>query len=114
MRYVSRSPIRCVSRTSKSWRGSVLSVLDLSLIFALSMFLNMFLWITPGGLGVVAGGLIGIFALFGIGKAAAVGFSFALKLTEIAYVLFGISYMLSHGTSRFLHRSVERIPEEVQ
>ncbi len=94
--------------------GTVLSVLDLSLIFALSMFLNMFLWITPGGLGVVTGGLIGIFALFGIGKAAAVGFSFALKLTEITYVLFGISYMLTHGASRFLHRSVERIPEEVQ
>ncbi len=94
--------------------GTVLSVLDLSLIFALSMFLNMFLWITPGGVGVVAGGLMGIFSLFGIGKAAAVGFSFALKLTEITYVLFGITYMLSHGASRFLHRSVDRIPGEGQ
>ena len=94
--------------------GTVLSVLDLSLIFALSMFLNMFLWITPGGMGVIDGGLIGIFALFGVGKAAAVGFSFALKLTEITYVLFGITYMLSHGASHFLHRSVKRIPQEAQ
>ena len=94
--------------------GTVLSVLDLSLIYALSMLLNMFVWITPGGMGVIDGGLIGIFSLFSVGKAAAVGFSFALKLTEITYVLFGITYMLSHGASRFLHRSVKRIPQEAQ
>jgi len=84
--------------------GTVLSVLDLSLMFAMSMFLNMFLWITPGGMGVISGGLIGIFALFGIGKAAAVGFSFALKLTEITYVLFGITYMLTHGAAAVLNK----------
>ena len=94
--------------------GIVLSVLDLSLIFAMSMFLNMFLWVTPGGMGVIEGGLIGIFALFGIDKATAVGFSFALKLTEITYVIFGVTYMLTHGTSKFLHRRVDSIPREVR
>jgi len=86
--------------------GTVLSVLDLTLIFALAMFLNMFLWVTPGGMGVIEGGLIGIFTLFGIGKAAAVGFSFALKLTEIVYVLYGIIYLFTHGTARLLHHPV--------
>ncbi len=93
-------------------QGIVLSVLDLSLIFALSMFLNMFLWVTPGGMGIVAGGMIGIFSLFGISKAAAVGFSFALKLTEILFVLIGVSYMLARGTSHLLQHPVSRPADE--
>jgi len=92
--------------------GTVLSVLDLSLIFAMSMFLNMFLWITPGGMGIVSGGLIGIFALFDIGNAAAVGFSFALKLTEITYVLFGVGYMLTHEAAHLIHHGVAQTLSE--
>jgi len=86
--------------------GTVLSILDITLIFALTMFLNMFLWTTPGGLGVIEGGLIGIFSLFGIENAAAVGFSFALKLTELTFVSYGIIHMLTRGTARLLHHPV--------
>ncbi len=93
-------------------QGVTLSVLDLSLIFALSMFLNMFLWITPGGMGIVAGGMIGIFSLFGISKAAAVGFSFTLKLTELTFVLFGVSYMLTRGATHLLQHPVSRMADE--
>ncbi len=87
-------------------QGITLSILDLSLIFALTMFLNMFLWITPGGVGIVAGGMVGIFRLFGLSSAAAVGFSFALKMTEIAFVLCGVSYMLSRGAAHLLRHPV--------
>ncbi len=92
-------------------QGTVLSILDLSLIFALTMFLNMFLWITPGGMGIVAGGMVGIFSLFGLSKATAVGFSFALKMTEITFVLCGISYMLSRGAAHLLRHPVSEVDE---
>lgn len=71
---------------------------QLSLIFALTMVLASFFWITPGGLGIAEGGRIGIFALVGISQGGAVAFSFAVKAIELIFVGLGLISLLRFGT----------------
>lgn len=85
----------------------VLSLGELSLVFALGMFLALFLWITPAGLGVAEGGMIGIFELLGISRAAAVAYSFTLKLPALLLAGVGIAYIAQHGLARLLKDKVK-------
>lgn len=75
---------------------------QLSLVFVLNVFLGIFFWVTPGGIGISEGGRIGIFKLVGIGEAGAVAFSFALKIIEIFFVGVGVVYMLHLGLRRIV------------
>ena len=88
----------------------VLSLGELSLVFALGMFLAMFLWVTPAGLGVAEGGMIGIFGLLGISGASAVAYSFTLKLPSLLLAGVGIAYIAQHGLARLLKDKVEGGP----
>jgi len=73
---------------------------DLSLVYALFFFLSSFMWVTPGGIGVSEGGLIGIFQFLGVGAAGAVAYSLALKGMELLYVLCGVFILVHFGLLR--------------
>jgi len=88
----------------------VLSLGELSLIFSLGMFLAMFLWVTPAGLGVAEGGMIGIFGLLGISGAGAVAYSFTLKLPALLLAGVGITFIAQYGLTRLLKGKVEGGP----
>lgn len=81
----------------------VFSFAQLALIFALTLVLGTVFWITPGGLGVYEGGLIGTFALFGISADRAVAFSLALKPLEIFFVVLGFGCLLRFGAHQLWH-----------
>lgn len=85
----------------------VLSLEELSLIFTLGMFLAMFLWVTPAGLGMAEGGMIGIFELLGISGASAVAYSFTIKLPSLLLAAVGIAYIAQHSLARLLKGKVE-------
>jgi len=87
----------------------VLSLGELSLIFSLGMFLAMFLWVTPAGLGVAEGGMIGIFGLLGISGASAVAYSFTIKLPSLLLAGVGIAYIAQHGLARLLKDKVDKV-----
>ena len=90
----------------------LLSLGELSLIFALGMFLALFLWVTPAGLGVAEGGMIGIFELLGISQASAVAYSFTLKLPALLLAGVGIAFMAQHGLARLLKGRGGLAPKE--
>lgn len=89
----------------------VLSLGELSLIFALGMFLALFLWVTPAGLGVAEGGMIGIFKLLGISQASAVAYSFMTKLPALLLAGVGIAFMVQYGLTRLLKGQGRACPE---
>lgn len=80
---------------------TIFSFADLALIFALTLVLGTVFWITPGGLGVFEGGLIGTFSLFRITADRAVAFSLALKPLELFFVALGLSCLLRFGLLQF-------------
>ncbi|MCK4356953.1 hypothetical protein KAW44_07710, partial [Candidatus Bipolaricaulota bacterium] len=82
-----------------------------SLIFALGMFLALFLWVTPAGLGVAEGGMIGIFKLLGISQASAVAYSFMTKLPALLLAGVGIAFMVQYGLTRLLKGQGRACPE---
>jgi len=75
---------------------------QLSLLFTMNIFLGMFLWITPGGVGMSEAALIGIYKLVRVGQAGAVAFSLSYKCVEFAVVAVGVSYMLNRGIGRIV------------
>lgn len=75
----------------------VFSFAQLSLIFALLVLLGALFWITPGGIGIFEGGMIGVLSLVGIGASGAVAFALAIKPVEVAAVGLGLFYMMGFG-----------------
>lgn len=83
-------------------KGRIFSFSQLTIIFALMALLSSFLWITPGGLGIVEGGMIGIFALAGADPSDAVAYSFSIKAIELFFVGIGASWMAHYGILNLL------------
>ncbi|MFP4589616.1 MAG: flippase-like domain-containing protein [Candidatus Acetothermia bacterium] len=78
-------------------KGKLFPPSELAIIFALTILLSSFLWITPGGLGISEGGLIGIFALVGVKGSDALAYSFSVKMIELFLVGFGLAWMGHYG-----------------
>mgnify|MGYP006298334413 FL=1 len=83
-------------------QGKILTFPQISVIFALLSLLASFFWVTPGGLGIAEGGLIGIFALIGASGSDAVAYSFSVKIVEMIFVSFGIAWMARFGIIEIL------------
>lgn len=70
---------------------------QLSLYFTLSTFVNAFLWITPGGLGVTDGGRVAIFTLLGIPASGGVAFNVVYRFVDLVAVGIGVQLLLRRG-----------------
>ena len=94
-------------------QGKLFTFSEISIIFALIVLLSSFFWVTPGGLGVAEGGLIGIFALVGVEGSDAVAYSFSVKVIELLFVGFGLAWMAHFGVLNliFARRDAEPAPE---
>lgn len=83
-------------------QGRIFSIFELIMLFALISILSSVFWITPGGIGIAEGGLIGIFALFGINGSEAVAYSFSVKVVEFFFVGVGLALLARYGIMNLL------------
>jgi len=83
-------------------QGRIFSLIELTMLFALISVLSSMFWITPGGIGIAEGGLIGIFALFGISGSEAVAYSFSVKVIEFFFVGVGLALLARYGIMNLL------------
>lgn len=74
---------------------------QLSLYFTLSLFVNAFLWITPGGFGITDGGRVGVFSLMGVSFPAAVAFNVLFRFADLIFVGIGVQLLLQRGFLRW-------------
>lgn len=70
---------------------------QLSLFFTLNVFINAFLWLTPGGLGLADGGRAGVFRIFGISIASAFAYNVLFRFVELLQVGLGVYVLLRRG-----------------
>ncbi len=79
--------------------GLLLGFRNLSFIFAMYFFLSSFLWVTPGGLGISEGGLVGIFELIGRGipARAVTAYAISVRLMELAFIVVGVGILIHFG-----------------
>lgn len=82
----------------------VFSFAQLSLFFALSVLLGALFWLTPGGIGIFEGGMIGILSLAGIGAGGAVAFALSIRPLEFLAVGLGLFYMMGFGLRQTLRK----------
>lgn len=82
----------------------VFSFAQLSLFFALSVLLGALFWLTPGGIGIFEGGMIGILSLGGIGAGGAVAFALSIRPLEFVAVGLGLFYMMGFGLRQTLRK----------
>lgn len=80
----------------------------LSIAYALFVLLGVFFWVTPGGMGVLEGGMVGIFSVVSvltlsdhqwlpIPQESAVAFALTLKSIEFPLVGLGLFYLIRVG-----------------
>ncbi|MCI2430226.1 flippase-like domain-containing protein [Candidatus Acetothermia bacterium] len=80
----------------------------LSIAYALFVLLGAFFWVTPGGMGILEGGMVGIFSLvsllrlgdhswLAIPQESAVAFALTLKSIEFPMVGLGLFYLIRVG-----------------
>ncbi len=93
-------------------KGELLTLPQISILFALISLLASFFWVTPGGLGIAEGGLIGIFAMIGASGSDAVAYSFSVKMVEFLFVGFGITWMAHFGIIEYLFKGREEQDED--
>jgi uncharacterized protein (TIRG00374 family) len=80
---------------------------QLSLIFAFTIMLSFFLWITPGGIGTAEAALVGVFALVAptITSPGVVAYSLIFKFTESIFVAIGMAYLARRGVQYMRNRA---------
>ncbi len=78
-------------------QGDLFTFPQLSLYFTLSLFVNAFLWVTPGGFGITDGGRVGVFSLLGVPLSAAVAFNVLFRFVDLILVGFGVQLLLRRG-----------------
>ncbi len=88
-------------------QGRIFSIIELTMLFALISILSSLFWVTPGGIGISEGGLIGIFALFGINGSEAVAYSFSVKVVEFFFVGLGLALLARYGIMNLLFQRKE-------
>ncbi len=80
---------------------------QLSLFFTLNVFVNSFLWITPGGLGLTDGGRAGIFQLLGIPISSAIAYNVLFRFVELIQVGWGLFLLFRQGLLRWAKGRLE-------
>ncbi len=92
--------------------GLQLTFPQLSLIFAFTIMLSFFLWITPGGLGTAEAALVGIFALIipSVTSAGVVAYSLIFKFAESVLVVLGMIYLTKRGVQYMKTRAEKKAP----
>lgn len=70
---------------------------QLSLYFTLSLFVNAFLWVTPGGFGITDGGRVAIFSLLGIPPSGGVAFNVVYRFVDLILVGVGVQLLIRRG-----------------
>jgi len=80
--------------------GRALPFPDLALLFVLTQIILAFQF-TPGGLGIFEGGLIGAFALIGLGAPEAMAYAVTQRLTDAVIVGAGVALAGKEGLSGF-------------
>jgi len=95
--------------------GVLFTFPQLSLIFAFTIMLSFFLWITPGGLGTAEAALIGVFALVipaaKYTSAGVVAYSLTFKLAESIFVAMGMIYLTKRGIQYMRNRAAPKFEE---
>lgn len=84
---------------------------QLSLFFTLNLFINAFLWATPGGLGLTDGGRAGVFKLFGVSFPTALAYNVLFRFVEMLQVGIGVLVLLRRGLSLSSGQAVEEKKE---
>ncbi|MBE0636747.1 flippase-like domain-containing protein [Candidatus Bipolaricaulota bacterium] len=99
--------------SSGTLSGTLFTFPQLSLIFAFTIMLSFFLWITPGGLGTAEAALVAVFALVipAATSAGVVAYSLTFKLAESIFVAMGMIYLTKRGIQYMRTRAVEKPPE---
>ncbi len=100
-------------------QGRLFSIVEITMLFAMISVLSSFFWVTPGGIGISEGGLIGIYALFNISGSEAVAYSFSVKAIESVLVAIGLSLLAHYGIMNMLfekrkERAEARAKEELE
>lgn len=91
--------------------GHLLDIGVLCAIFLLTNVINS-LPHTPGGLGIFEGGMVGLFALLGLGKENAAAYSLVNRAADLILILYGL-YLIAHLGLRSLARRVAKGEEKV-
>lgn len=89
--------------------GRTLSFPEVALLFVLTQ-LVLALQFTPGGLGVFEGGVIGAFALIGIGGAEAMAYAAAQRIADAVLVGGGVALAIRGGAGAFLRGGPDPSP----
>jgi len=88
-------------------QGMGLTAAELAAIFGLYVVLATFFWITPAGLGVIEGGMIGIFQLINLTAEGAVAYTLAVKGLEITAAALGVISLLKLGFGTLLGQKAQ-------
>ncbi len=95
---------------------ALFSFAELSLYFTLSTFINAFLWISPGGLGLTDGGRVGVFTLLGVPASAGMAFNVVFRLAETLTAGLGVMLLVRRGLLHIkrgrVQVPVEKTPKE--
>jgi uncharacterized protein (TIRG00374 family) len=91
--------------------GYMLGIEILCAIYLLTNVINS-LPHTPGGLGIFEGGMMGLFALLGLGEANAAAFSVVNRAADLLLILIGL-YLIVHLGLRSIARRVAKGEETV-
>lgn len=81
---------------------------QLSFYFTLNFFLTVFLWITPGGVGIAEGGRMGIFSLIGLRPSQALAFSVLFRAAELIVVAVGLYLLVHQGILRAIGQGARK------
>lgn len=89
---------------------NMLSLTQIAVIFTLSQILLVF-HVTPACLGVFEGGQIGIFAIVGIGSAAAASYLIVYRFVDVVLTGSGVYLALHYNLVKFISPKIETLPE---
>ncbi|HEX7897390.1 MAG TPA: lysylphosphatidylglycerol synthase transmembrane domain-containing protein [Planctomycetota bacterium] len=92
--------------------GHMLGIEHLCAIYLVTNVINS-LPHTPGGLGIFEGGMVGLFALLGLGEANAAAYSVVNRAADLLLILFGL-YLIVHLGLQSLARRVAKGEEKVR
>jgi uncharacterized protein (TIRG00374 family) len=84
--------------------GKNLDLGELAFIFLMIQLVQAF-QITPGGIGILEGGTMGILSLIRIGTAQAIGFATFSRIGDIVILFTGLSLATYYGLNLFLENS---------
>jgi len=74
---------------------------QLSLFFTVTVLVNAFVWLTPGGIGLADGGLAGAFQLLGLPLSSALAYDLLFRFVGLIQVSLGVYILLREGLLRW-------------